>query len=119
MSGALVVPLFYKSTPTDLLDTLGQINGVLFPGGSQIIDINNTLTKNADLILKYSIEQAKKGIRFPIWGTCGGHGLLAYLTSNYSPNTRQPIDNALGIMNKLYWKNASAEMVQNIPKSVL
>ena len=101
MSGAQVIPLFYSLNQTELMRTLSQINGVLIPGGSQIIDISNRLTQNADAFLNYSIEQAKKGIKFPVWGICGGHGLLGYLTSKYNPNTRQLIYNAQGIMNTL------------------
>lgn len=92
---------------------------MLIPGGSQIIDINNTITQNAQKIVQYSIDQANKGVIFPVWGTCGGHGMLGYLTSNFNPNTRQKIDQALGIMNTLKIVNASAKMLKNIPGEVL
>lgn len=118
MSGAQVVPLYYTYSETELILTLNQINGVLIPGGSQIIDINNTITQNANAILKYSIDQYEKGIMFPVWGTCGGHGMLAYLTSNFNPNTRQKIDKALGIMNTLKIVKPDARMLKNIPSQV-
>jgi gamma-glutamyl-gamma-aminobutyrate hydrolase PuuD len=51
MSGAQVVPIFYNSTQAQLNDTLNQINGVLFTGGDQAININNLWTKNAEFIL--------------------------------------------------------------------
>lgn len=101
------------------MNTLRQINGVLIPGGSQIIDIANRLTQNADLILNYSIDQALKGVRFPVWGTCAGHGMLGYLTSKYNADTRQWIDDALGIMNSLSIVKPEASILRNIPERVL
>lgn len=119
MGGAQVIPLFYSLNQTELIQTLQRINGVLIPGGSQIIDIGNRLTQNADAILNYSIGQARKGIRFPVWGTCAGHGMLGYLTSKYNVNTRQWIDNALGIMNNLNVTKPDASMLSGIPPRVL
>jgi anthranilate/para-aminobenzoate synthase component II len=46
--------------------------------------LNNQWTRNADAILKYAKEQNDKGNPFPVFGTCLGHQLLAFLTSNYN-----------------------------------
>lgn len=118
MSGAQVVPLFYSLNRAELTIMLSQLNGVLIPGGSQNIDISNRLTQNADSILNYSLEQSQKGIKFPVWGTCAGHGMLGYLTSKYNVNTRQPIGDALGIMNTLHVVRSDASMLNNIPERV-
>ena len=72
MSGAQVVPIFAFSNTTVLDNLLPKINGVLFTGGSQAIDINNKWTKSADYIVKYAINENKKGNVFPVWGTCLG-----------------------------------------------
>lgn len=83
MSGAQVVPLFYKSSQAVLNKTLQQINGVLFPGGDQAINIKNNWTKNAEFILEFAKQQNDNGKVFPVWGTCLGHELLSYLTANF------------------------------------
>lgn len=46
--------------------------------------MSNQWTKNADAILKYAKQQNDAGNPFPVWGTCLGIQLLAYLTSNYN-----------------------------------
>ena len=47
-------------------------------------DINTQWTKNHDAIFKYAIQQNDQGNPFPIFGTCMGIQLQAYLTSNYN-----------------------------------
>lgn len=46
--------------------------------------MSNQWTKNADAILKYAIAENEKGNFFPVLGTCLGHQLLSFLTSNYN-----------------------------------
>ena len=72
MSGAQVVPIFAFSNTSYLDSILSQINGVLFTGGGTYINIDNHWTQNADYILKYAIEQNRRGNPYPIWGTCLG-----------------------------------------------
>lgn len=91
MAGAQVVPIFYKSTQADLKLLLSQINGVVFPGGGMELNISNEFTKNADYILKYSMEQNDLGKPFPVWGICLGHQLLSYLTSGYDSQVIQRV----------------------------
>jgi GMP synthase-like glutamine amidotransferase len=62
-----------------------------YQGGDVDINITNIWTQNADYILKYGIEQNKKGNVFPIWGTCLGMQLLAYLTSGYDSKAIGPV----------------------------
>lgn len=59
------------------------MNGVLFTGGDQEFDIKDRWISNANYILQYAIKQNDNGNVFPVWGTCLGHQLLAYLTNNY------------------------------------
>lgn len=40
--------------------------------------------KNANTILKYAMEENDKGNTFPLFGTCLGLELLAYLTSGFN-----------------------------------
>jgi gamma-glutamyl hydrolase len=85
MSGAQVVPIFSFNDTAYLDNMLSKVNGVLFTGGYMDFDIKHRWTANADHILKYAIESNNRGNPFPIWGTCLGFELLAYLTSGYDP----------------------------------
>jgi gamma-glutamyl hydrolase len=108
MSGAQVVPIFSYTKDKAYLDNLlPQLNGVLFPGGGTAININNIWTKNADYILKYAMEQNKKGNPFPVWGTCLGWELIAYLTSGYDSNVLSPVRGESAVRNRLAIKTPS------------
>lgn len=56
MAGAQVAPLFYNTTAENLRKTLSKINGVLFTGGSAVINISNLWTQNAQVILDYAMK---------------------------------------------------------------
>lgn len=72
-SGAQVVPIFAFTKDKKYFDKiLSQINGVIFPGGDEAININNLWTQNADYILKYAINQTNSGNQFAVWGICLG-----------------------------------------------
>ena len=108
MSGAQVIPLFAYSNKTYFDSILPRINGVLFPGMSIIniggdvdLDINTTWTKNAEYVLKYGMEQNRKGNIFPIWGTCLGMQLLAYLTCGYDAKAIAAVSGELAVRNTL------------------
>lgn len=83
MAGAQVVPIFGYSSHEDLAELLPKINGVLFPGGEIDFNMDHRWTSNANYILKYAMEETDKGNPFPVWGTCLGFQLLAYLTGGY------------------------------------
>jgi gamma-glutamyl hydrolase len=101
MSGAQVIPIFAYSDRSYLDDLLPKINGVLFPGGDAEINISNKWTQNADYILKYAMAENKKGNVFPIWGTCLGMQLLAYLTSGYDAKAIGPVRGEVAVKNTL------------------
>lgn len=102
MSGAQVVPIFAFTKDKSYFDKLlPQLNGVLFPGGGQAININNIWTSNADYILKYAINQTNNGNPFPIWGTCLGWQLIAYLTSGYDIKSLSSVRGESGVVNTL------------------
>ena len=108
MSGAQVVPIFAYSSQAYFDDLLPKLNGVLFPGrkykylgGDVDINIKNKWTQTADYILKYGMSENKKGNVFPIWGTCLGMQLLAYLTSGYDLKAIAPVSGEVAIKNTI------------------
>jgi gamma-glutamyl hydrolase len=80
---------------------LPKLNGVLFTGGGIDINIKNKWTSNADYVLKWAINENKKGRVFPVWGTCLGWELLAYLTSGYDSKVLSPVRGESGVRNTL------------------
>jgi gamma-glutamyl hydrolase len=52
-------------------------------------------------VLKYGISENKKGNVFPIWGTCLGMQLLAYLTSGYDAKAIAPVRGEVATRNTL------------------
>jgi gamma-glutamyl hydrolase len=91
-SGAQVVPIFAFTKDRSYFDKiLSQINGIVFTGGDEEININNLWTSNADYIFKYAINQTKSGNPFAIWGICLGWELLAYLSSGYDSKALTPV----------------------------
>lgn len=101
MSGAQVVPIFSFSNRSYFDDLLPKLNGVLFTGGGYDININNKWTQNADYILKWAINQNQNGKVFPVWGTCLGWELLAYLTSGYDSKVLSLVRGEKGVINTL------------------
>lgn len=101
MSGAQVVPIFAYNDTKYLDDILSKVNGVLFTGGGIEFNIKHRWTANADHILKYAMESNKRGNPFPIWGTCLGFELLAYLTSGYDSNVLGKISNETAVTNTI------------------
>jgi hypothetical protein len=101
MSGAQVVPIFAFSNTSYLDDILSKVNGVLFTGGGQEFNIKHKWTANADHILKFAMEQNKKGNPYPIWGTCLGFELLAYLTSGYDSKVLSPVRGESAVKNTI------------------
>ena len=107
MSGAQVVPIFAFNSTQYLDDILSKVNGVLFTGGGIQFDMKNKWTQTADYILKYAIEQNKKGNPYPIWGTCLGFQLLAFLTADYDPRCLTSVRGQTAVKNTIKFTNPS------------
>lgn len=84
--GGLVIPIHFTYDYLRIEELMGQVNGILFPGG----DLNLTdpktgeysrFAKVADFIYQKAIEINKRGTHFPLWGTCQGHQLMMMLES--------------------------------------
>ena len=107
MSGAQVVPIFAFNSTTYLDDILSKVNGVLFTGGGIEFNMKNKWTQTADHILKYAIDQNKKGNPYPVWGTCLGFELLAWLTSGYDDKSLKTVRGEVGVRNTIKFTDQS------------
>jgi len=47
------------------------------------------------------MNENKKGNSFPVWGTCLGMQLMAYLTSGYDSKAIQPVQGEVAVKNTL------------------
>jgi len=80
-NGGRVVPIFYDSTQTELLNIFNQINGVLFPGGGADITVNSPLYNTAKYLVDLAMAANDKGDYFPIEAHCLGFELLSVVIS--------------------------------------
>lgn len=79
-AGARAVPIRYTSSVTEQLSLLSSVNGLLFPGGLVSIQ-NSTFASTAHNLLSLSLSFNKKGVYFPVWGTClGFEQILTYMS---------------------------------------
>lgn len=78
-SGARVVPIFTERSQAYYDRILNQVNGVLLPGGDQDT-MNSSYTQATRTIYRHAIQSSQRGVYFPVWATCQGFEVLAYLT---------------------------------------
>jgi len=85
--GAQVVPIFLNKPSTYYEEVLSSLNGVLFPGGA--VDIGTSgYAKAGKIIFEYAKQRNQLGDYFPLWGTCNGFEMMAYLyAGNQNPLT--------------------------------
>ena len=73
MSGAKVVPILYIWSRKKILDTLIQLDGVVFPGGSVDRVKKNDFMKYIEsfrIIFNFAINENNNFNHFPLWATC-------------------------------------------------
>lgn len=74
--GAQSIAIPYDADETLIREIFGQINGVLFPGGSA------QLPSSARTLWQLILESNQRGDYFPVWGTCLGFEFLVMLTAH-------------------------------------
>jgi gamma-glutamyl hydrolase len=82
--GARSIPIPFDASPSLVEDILGQVDGVLFPGGasslpSSAISIWEQLHSEK---YYYPIEDDALGDRIPLWGTCLGMEFIVQLAAD-------------------------------------
>lgn len=89
-AGARVVPLLFDD-PAGVAALLPYLNGALFTGGGTSFTYpNGTLTpftQTAAIIYAEATTAWAKGETWPLWGTCQGHELIAFIASGYNMST--------------------------------
>eukprot|EP00697_Spironema_sp_BW2_P017805 gnl/Spiro4/9612_TR5101_c1_g1_i1.p1 gnl/Spiro4/9612_TR5101_c1_g1~~gnl/Spiro4/9612_TR5101_c1_g1_i1.p1 ORF type:complete len:388 (+),score=106.95 gnl/Spiro4/9612_TR5101_c1_g1_i1:31-1164(+) len=78
--GARVVPIRYDGTDEELFQTLSSVNGLLFPGGGDILNHTKYYSSGQKLFAA-ALKSNDQGNYFPVWGTCLGFEELSMLVS--------------------------------------
>lgn len=83
-AGAQVLPILLNQDDSYYERVFRQTNGLLFPGGDNLLDPNkNTpMMYAAKKLYKMAVDANNQGNYYPIWGTCLGLELLSVLSSN-------------------------------------
>ena len=79
--------------------------------------LDNQWTRNADTIFKYAKEQNKKGNPFPIFCTCLGFQLAAFLTSNYDNNVITDVQGDINIILPIDVVNKNSYLMETFTKN--
>ncbi|KAJ1529678.1 hypothetical protein ONE63_006434 [Megalurothrips usitatus] len=83
-AGGRVVPIWINKTRPYYENLMNKINGVLFPGGSTDFNAQFGFADAGAIIYDIAKKLNDKGNYFPLWGTCQGFELLAYLGANHT-----------------------------------
>lgn len=83
-SGAQVLPILLNQDDDYYVRTFKQTNGLLFPGGDNLLDPrkNTPMMVAAKRLYELAVEANNNGNFYPIWGTCLGCELLSVLTAD-------------------------------------
>jgi gamma-glutamyl hydrolase len=76
MAGGRVVPLSYYANDSQVDELIGQVNGVLLPGGG------GDVPPAARRVYAHALRAAAAGDPFPVWGTCDGFEWLMQIASD-------------------------------------
>ncbi len=80
--------------------------------------MNNIWTSNANYILQYAMQQNDAGNVFPVWGTCLGFQLLAYLTANYQ-NVLSPVRGQTAILNTIKFTDTRGYLFSTMSQQLI
>lgn len=84
-AGGRVIPLQYTDSNKKLLKLMKGLNGLFIPGGGTNLRFHNKekkqieyteWAKKAIFLMDYALSLNKKGVYFPVWGTCLGFELM-------------------------------------------
>lgn len=79
--GARAVPIPYDLPLAELKRRFRALNGVVIPGGSQVLKPGHKFYDTAGVLLDWAMEAQDQGTHWPVWGTCLGFETLAVLLS--------------------------------------
>jgi len=116
-AGARAVPIIVNSNQ-DFEQLFEYINGLLIPGGAVSLD-QSPYSRVGNMMLEKAMKSNDAGEYFPVWGTCLGFELLAFLTNNEVPNLKRCEANGIGLplnptedfVNSRVLKEADSEML--------
>ncbi|XP_055374514.1 gamma-glutamyl hydrolase A-like [Condylostylus longicornis] len=117
-AGGRAVPIFIGKNEEYYENILKNINGVLLPGGAVYFTNRNGYAEAGAIIYKKIIEMNKNGIYMPIWGTCLGFELLAYMSANNIEIRTACTSQAQSIPLNFTRTYNNSKLFGNIPKNI-
>lgn len=83
-AGARILPIMLNQNDSYYEHIFAQTNGLLFPGGDNLLDPNKRtpMLVAARKLYRLAKEANERGEFYPIWGTCLGMELLTVLSSD-------------------------------------
>ncbi|XP_063709500.1 gamma-glutamyl hydrolase A-like [Culicoides brevitarsis] len=116
---ARVVPIWIDKPRKYYEKMMKRVNGVLFPGGNADFINNWGYAQAGRYIYEIANEMNERGEYFPLWGTCLGFELLAYLGANQTDFRR--VCNAESIALKLNFTQNFSEsrMFRQAPQHIV
>jgi gamma-glutamyl hydrolase len=76
-AGARAVPILVDMSMEDIRRRFEAVNGILIPGGGQELSPGHAYYDAVKILFDLTIEENKKGVHFPLHGTCLGFEALA------------------------------------------
>lgn len=80
-AGARAVPILVDMNPEEIRKRFDAVNGILIPGGGQELSPGHAYYDAVKLLFDWTIEENKKGVYFPMHGTCLGFEAVAVAAS--------------------------------------
>lgn len=119
-AGARAVPLI-AGGQQNISQMFGSLNGVLIPGGAVSLS-TSPYSRIGKEIFDLAKEANDAGDVFPIWGTCLGFELLAFISNNEERNLARcdsqdqalPLDFLEGWEKSNLFKQASSDILDNL-----
>lgn len=98
-AGARAVPIMVDMPEEEIRRRFEAVNGILIPGGEQILSSGHSFYDTVKLLFDLVVEENRKGVFFPLHGTCLGFealvvavsGNASVLTSCDAENYAQPL----------------------------
>lgn len=81
-SGSRVVPIWINQSAQYYEYIVNSVNGLLLPGGAARFNVTDGYATAGWELYKLAKLKNDAGVYFPVWGTCLGFELLAFLSAN-------------------------------------
>jgi len=113
MAGARVIPIIYNAPREAVMFRMRHVHMLLFPGGAITLQPGTLFFETSKYLFEHVIDLNKRGVWFPIHGTCLGFELLHILVAK-SVDVLQSFNSSNCRSNLIFTKTAlQSRLFQN------